>query len=235
VSQQRVPLHRIKVEGDPASFATRGEVPWKERLEAALGEVAFDPTGTVLSLDFVVSARPGYPMGADLDNLCEPVIAVVAGRLGWFGGRRFDIRGLWARKRVGTPTGCEVSVFPDWAQAPLGNVPVLLDATWTGELPRSGRDLVFAQWVGRELRALPSPGSRVAVRVEFAGRLNIADMSTGRLKNVIDGLWPILGGTPGAPDDSRVAILAATQGAELDGSLHVTVLSQGQTQPTGVM
>jgi hypothetical protein len=32
-----------------------------------------------------------------------------------------------------------------------------------------------------------------------------------------------------------VAILAATQGAVLDGSLRVTVLSQGQTQPTGVM
>jgi hypothetical protein len=60
-------------------------------------------------------------------------------------------------------------------------------------------------------------------------------MSTGRLKNVIDGLWPILGGTPGAPVGSRVAILAATQGARLDGSLRVTVLSQGQTQPTGVM
>lgn len=235
MSAPRAPLHRIKVAGDPAPFATAGERPWREALEAALGHVTFDPAGTVLSLDFIVSAPPGYPMGADLDNLCEPVIAVVAGRLGWFGGRRPGILGLWARKRVGTPTSCEISVFSDWVQVPLGNAPVLFDGTWAGELPRSGRDLVFAQWIGRELRALPSPGSRVAVRLEFAGRLNIADVSTGRLKNVIDGLWPVLGGTPGAPDDSRVAILAVTQGSQLDGSVRVTVLSQGQTPPSGVM
>lgn len=230
-----MPLHRIRVDGEPASFATRGEVPWKERLAAELGGVAFDPAGTVLSLDLVVSPRQGYPMGPDIDNLCDPVIAVLVGRLGWFGGRRPNIAGLWARKRVGPRTGCEISVFPDWVQTPLGDVPVLLDATWTGALPTSGRDLTFAQWVGRELQALPSPGSRVAVRLAFAGRLNIAELSTGRVKNVIDGLWPILGGTPGAPDDSRVAILAATQGSTLDASVHVTVLSQGQTQPTGVM
>lgn len=230
------PLLKVRVAGEPAAFATAREEPWKAELEAALAGVAFDPAGTVLSLDFVVSPRVGYPAGPDVDNLCEPVIATVVGRLGWFGGKRPAIVGLWARKRVGPRVGCEIAVFPTWTDVGIGDVPVLLDATWAGEPPRSGRDLVFAQWVGRELRALPSPGSRVAVRLAFAGRMNVAAISDGRVKNTIDCLWPVLGGTPGAPDDGRVSILAATQGdrAGVPG-VRITVLSQGQTRPSRVM
>ena len=229
----RGPLLRLRVDGEPAAFATAGERPWKETLAAALAGTALHSAATVLSLDLIVSPRPGYPQGPDIDNLCDPVIATLVGRLGWFGGSRPAIQGLWARKRVGPRTGCEISLFPSWTQVALGNVPVLLDATWTGELPRSARDAGFADWVGRELQGLPSPGSRVAVRLAFGGRLNIADVSTGRVKNVIDCLWPVLGGVPGAPADDRVGILAATQqDATAGGTVRVTVVSQGQTRPT---
>ena len=229
------PLIRLRVDGQPASFATAGEAPWKETLAAAADGITFDPAGTVLALEFTVSARQGYPQGPDIDNLCDPVIGTLVGRLGWFCGKRPAIQGLWARKRVGPRTGCEISVFAGWQQVALGNVPVLLDATWTDELPRSGRDLVFAQWVGRELQGLPSPGSRIAVRLAFGGRMNVAEIATGRVKNVIDCLWPVLGGVPGAPADDRVAILAATQqDTTVAGTVRVTVISQGQTRPTVV-
>ena len=231
----REPLLRLRVDGQPAASATAGELPWKEMVAATVDGIAFDPAGTVLALEFVVAARPGYPQGPDIDDLCDPVIATLVGRLGWFGGKRPAIQGLWARKRVGPRTGCEISVFAGWQQVALGNVPVLLDATWTDELPRSGRDLVFAQWVGRELRGLPSPGSRIAVRLAFSGRMNVAEIATGRVKNVVDCLWPILGGTPGAPADDRVSILAATQrDATAGGTVRVTVISQGQTRPTAM-
>ncbi|MFN8624281.1 MAG: hypothetical protein U0869_26355 [Chloroflexota bacterium] len=229
------PLLRVRVAGEPASFATSREVAWREQVAVALAEVPFDPAGTVLSLDLVASPEPGLPFGPGLDDLCEPVIAAAVGRLGWFGGKRPNIKGLWARKRIGPRVGVDIAVFSSWMDVSVGDVPVLLDATYPGEPPRSGRDLEFAQWVGRELRALPSPGSRVAVRLAYAGRMNIADVSTGRLKSTIDCLWPVLGGTPGAPDDGRVTILAATQGEGMGRpGVRVTVMSQGQTRPVGV-
>jgi hypothetical protein len=205
-------------------------------MDDVLGMVTPDHRARALTLDFEVSPRLGYPMGPDIDNLCEPVIRVVVGNLGWFAGRRTGIRTLWARKRVGPLPGVHVRILDGWVPAEVGSRPALLDATWSGELPRSARDEAFATCVGRELRALPSPGSMIAVRLAYSGAVNIGDVSTGRIKSTMDCLWPILGGSMGAPDDGRVAILEAwREDPSVLGTVRVTVVSQGETGATAPM
>lgn len=221
--------------GAPASFATAGERPWKARLEEVLLGVVPEPGLRAVDLDFVVSPRVGDPLGPDIDNLCEPVLSVLAGRLGWFGGSRTTIRLLRARKQVGPRTGCRITLTNDVEPTPVGDIPVLLDAIWGGPLPRSAQDAPFARWVATELRALPSPGARVGVSLRFAGPINLGDIATGRIKNVIDCLWPLLGGTARAPDDARVTVLEATRDdTSVDGTVRVVVAAQGQTRPTVV-
>jgi hypothetical protein len=52
---------------------------------------------------------------------------------------------------------------------------------------------------------------RLTIELEFAGPVNLGDIAAGRPKNVIDCLYPVIGGRPGAPDDSRVTAIEATR------------------------
>jgi len=149
--------------------------------------------------------------GADLDNLCEPVFAVLANRLGWFGGRRPNVRAFWARKALAEPTGCRIRITDSrWAEtSPNGDV--LLDGTYMDELPRSARDENFAAWVSRTMSRPARSLGELTVELGFAGPVNLGDIATGRLKNVIDCLYPLIGGRPGAPNDSRITVIEATR------------------------
>jgi hypothetical protein len=83
---------------------------------------------------------------------------------------------------------------------------------------------VFAGWVREHATHVP-PGS-LAVVLEFGGsQINIGDVATGRVKNVIDCLQPLLGGTFGNPDDHRIVLLLVSKraGDLADGAVRVTV------------
>lgn len=215
------------VAGRPSSFATAGERPWKEAIAASLATVQ-PSTGRFLELDFAVAPAVGYAEGADLDNLCEPVFSVLANRLGWFGGNRPNVRAFRARKSLHEPTGCRIRIADSrWADAwPEGHR--LLDGTYPDQLPRNARDQSFAAWVTRTMSRPARPSGAIAVRLEFAGPINLGDIATGRLKNVIDCLYPVIGGAPGAPNDARITLIEATRMVvEVAAGVRVRVTEDG--------
>jgi hypothetical protein len=225
-AEQGVQLDRF-INGRPAPFATAGERPWKEAIAAALASSAPSAHGSFLELDFAVAPAIGYARGADLDNFCEPVFSVIANRLGWFGGRRPNIRAFRARKTLAEPTGCRVRISDDrWHDSWIEGV-VLLDGASAGPLPLNARDEAFAAWVEGAMVRPADPRAVVAVELRFSGPVNLGDIATGRLKNVIDCLYPVLGGRPGAPNDARIVVLeAARVDADVDGVVHVRVVEQ---------
>ncbi len=212
------------VAGNPASFATAAEAAWKLALHEQLAAETPDAVANFLELDFGVSSRIGYPLGPDLDNLCEPVFSVLVNRLKWCSGSRPAIRGFRATKRLASPTGCRIRASRDgWVtNAPQGRV--LLDATYAQPLPHSARDSTLAGWVSTEMTGPPRSGACFAVALIFTSPLNLGDIATGRLKNVIDCLSPVIGGTQGSPADDRILQLEATK---VDGppvGLQITVM-----------
>ena len=213
------------VPGRPAPFATADERPWKEAIAATLASVQPADGGTFLELDFAVAPAIGYARGADLDNFCEPVFSVLANRLGWFGKRRPNVLAFRSRKKVAEPTGCRIRITDElWEDAWISG-PVLLAGVWAGPLPLSARDAGFADWVAQAMIRAASPSAVLGVELRFAGPVNLGDIATGRLKNVIDCLHPVLGGRPGAPDDARIVVLeAARMDPEVKGTVRVRVV-----------
>lgn len=168
--------------------------------------------------------RSGYAEGADLDNLCEPVFSVIANRLGWFGGSRPNVRSFRARKTLAESTGCRIRITSELWDGSWFEGEVLLDGSFTATMPRSARDEIFAGWVARTMTRPASPFGSLAVELSFAGPVNLGDISTGRLKNVIDCLYPVIGGRPGAPSDARVRVLEATRmQADVESGVRVRV------------
>jgi len=213
------------ITGRPAPFATAGERPWKEAIAAALASSAPSAHGSFLELDFAVAPAIGYARGADLDNFCEPVFSVLANRLGWFAGRRPNIRAFRARKTLAEPTGCRVRISSERWRDPWIEGAVLLNGVSAGPLPVSARDETFAAWAAGTMVRPASESGVLAVELHFSGPVNLGDIATGRLKNVIDCLYPILGGRPGAPNDARIVVLEATRmDADVDGVVRVQVV-----------
>ena len=197
--------------GRPAPFATAGERPWKDAIAASLAAIVPSTPGAFLELDFAVAPAIGYAAGADLDNLCEPVFSVLANRLGWFGGRRPNVRAFRARKALAPRTGCRIRITGHRWDGSWIDGSLLLAGVFTGTLPISARDDVFAGWVSDVMARAARPSAILGVELGFGGPVNLGDVATGRIKNVIDCLYPVIGGRPGAPDDSRIAALEATR------------------------
>lgn len=77
-------------------------------------------------------------------------------------------------------------------------------------------------------------GEEVGLEIDFTGdHVNLGDVGTGRAKTLIDGMWPLLGGKPGAPDDRRVAALVLRKGiAGLGGTVAIKAVRLPPTWPT---
>ena len=213
------------VTGKPASFATAGEQPWKHAVVANLGGLSPDPRAAFLELDFVVAPATGYAEGADIDNLCEPVFSALVNRLGWFGGRRPNVIAFRARKVVGLQTGCRVRVTgARWEDVWISGTDLFDDST-TMSLPQSARDEAFASWVAKGMVRPAGPTGDLGVEIRFQGLVNLGDIATGRLKNVIDCLHPVIGGSARAPFDDRITSLEVWRSdARVSGTVRVRVV-----------
>ena len=213
------------VSGRPAPFATAGERPWKDALAAQLRTATPDRAAGFIELDFAVAPAVGYARGADLDNFCEPVFSVVANRIGWFGGSRPNIRAFRARKRLADETGCRILITANrWDGTWVDGIELLNDVA-PGLLPMSARDEPFAGWVAGTMVRPAGLTKDVGVELRFPGPINLGDIATGRIKNIIDCLYPVLGGAPGKPNDARVTVLEATKlDHRVTGAVHVRVV-----------
>jgi hypothetical protein len=105
--------------------------------------------------------------------------------------------------------GCEIETFASPPPELFASASdYLIDSTYQGQLPYDGRDHNFATWAderGSKLRR--ARGEYIAMLRFGSGDINIGEIATGRVKNVVDCLWPLIGGQPGAPQDWRIRTL----------------------------
>ncbi len=211
-----MPGHEFWIAGEPATFATKRERPWKEAIRQAVpaGESCCDRGGMLLDFQVESSQRGGQPF--DIDNMCEPVFSTVINQLGWLGGRRPNILWFRARRLLKTPSGCTVrleqGMAPEFGQ--VGHRLMLRDV-YTGPLPTSGSAPELPAWQLGLTGVASTTSTELSIRLSFAGtKVNLGNIATGAVKSTIDCLYPLLGGTAGAPDDWKVSALQCEKGAQ---------------------
>jgi len=205
------PLVDIHVPGSPSPFRNAPhDTIWRQALSSALPPVrpGVDPDG--LAIDFTLAQ--GRAFGQDLDNLWDPVFSVLVRQKGWFGGHRPNVSWFRATKGIGQEPGAHVRLFSGLPLHGLRSSQLpCFDGTYEDPPPSSARDEPFAGWC-RSLALSVRGASLYAVRLSFGlGRINIAQVAGGSVKNILDGLYPVLGGRPGAPDDWRIVSLEAVK------------------------
>lgn len=211
--------------GAPTPFAGgENERLWKQ---AIAERVPPCPGGSNTSahIRFVLQPEQDGSTGGDLDNLLDPILSVLVNKLGWCGGRRPTLQWVAASKRFTREAGAHIEVGgdePPWPPASAG--PVVLDGDYAGPLPRSATAPEFADWVRGHMAAVLADDDRAAVRLSFASdTVNLGEIATGTVKPLIDGLWPLLGGSPAAPEDWRVRALHIEKGVEAQQGVAVRV------------
>ena len=213
------------VGGEPATFATSGELSWKERLRESTPPPSLAGRETGMDVRFSVSSlrRSGHPF--DVDNLCDPVFVVVIRKAGWFEGRKTGLSWWSATKRLGQPPGCQISIYEERAISLPTHSP-FWDEHYSGPIPTSATSLELPLWA-RELRVARAvdrfPESCFLYLGFSDGNVNIGEIATGRVKSVVDCLSPWLGGTAKAPEDWRVETLVVERGVSAipPGTLHI--------------
>lgn len=204
----------FEIRGKPAPFATGGEISWKERLLAQIGPPSLDGKEMGISLGFTLETLAPAGHLLDVDNLCEPVFSILVNKMGWFGGRRPNIRWWQATKQVGERTGCTLRISTE-ALVDHPNATPMCDDLYEGPLPRSATDGPVSEWL---LALCTRHGwNRIpedcTLYLGFGdGKVNIGDIAAGKVKALIDNLWPLLGGERGRPEDHRVSHLIVEKG-----------------------
>lgn len=179
------------VPGEPRLLLGSGIKDWTRQLsEAGLPRLAAP------MLRFVVSGFRRRGHWFDLDNLAEPVLPFITPPTG--------LERLWAIMEVGAQPGVDVS------QAAPPPPPVEARSWHVQEPPRRSTRTSTPHVEGQYLGPVGSGvGCELLLGPEVGG-IKLGLEST--IKATIDGLWPVLGGNPGAPDDHRVRELRVRQG-----------------------
>jgi len=217
------------VPGIPATFATRGERPWKDELIRSIPtpsiEEKFNFNGLIL--EFVLPTLEPNNQPLDIDNLCEPAFSVLINELRWFGGRRPNLKWWHAIKVCGQPSGLRLSIEPA-TPSPMtckyGSP--FFDEIYEGLLPSKATDHQVPSWLSSFKFAPPKNNNRFAIRLQFGGtRVNIGDVATGKVKALMDCLYPVIGGSRGKPEDWRVDVLQVEKGVTnlKDDSVRISI------------
>jgi len=201
------------IDGTPATFATAKEFAWKRALARQIPSPTLQGQETGLLLRFVLPSLAPWGHPLDVDNLCEPLFSVLVNRLGWFNGRRPNIRWWRATKEGGEALGCAITVSTEPVPPALASSPEW-EELYTGPLPSSARSPEVAEWAHR-VRHEHAPDwipRSCALSLGFSrAAINLGDIATGPVKSFIDCLYPLLGGHAGAPQDHRIDSLTVTK------------------------
>ncbi len=213
--------YKYWVSGFPATFATSREKIWKQQICQALSGKQHNDSS--INLQFVFTKGNYEKYQFDIDNLCEPVFAVLTSSLRWFSGNRRNIT-LWtARKCIGTEQGLLVqSIDSDTLLTPSNNP--LFDEVYDGILPTKATDDNMPTWI-RGLGQFKNM-KKCSVRLQFENiPVSIATISSGKVKPIIDCLYPIIGGVPGAPNDEIIEMLTVERVSNNNktSSIRVTI------------
>jgi hypothetical protein len=206
------------VTGKPVGYSSGvAEQEWKALIRKAVPQAkAPRAAGSGLFADFGVPQPTPQASGFDLDNLLDPVLSAVINGQGWFGRHRPNLRWIAAHKFVLDEPAVRLAVLPDpphlWEQSDVEVVG--LDAVYPGDLPSAESSDEYVAWVERNMHPLRQGAVGVAIDIADAA-VNLGDIANGPIKILIDGLWPILGGGPGAPHDKRIVALVMRKGVSV--------------------
>jgi len=215
------------IPGSPATFATKGENPWKNVIQQTVPPAVGETThGLILQFKVPTLAPHNHPI--DVDNLCEPVFSTFINKLGWIGGKRTHLQWWHATKKLGTPSGVELIITSSPTPVMRGVAgDAIFDAVYEGILPKCATDSEVPTWLaGLSIPIFSHPSDRLAIRFQFqSAKVNIGAISSGKVKALIDCLYPILGGRQGAPDDWRIDVLQVEKGVEevAEGAVRICV------------
>lgn len=214
--------NKFWVPGTPATFATKGEKTWKETLGQHISRPA-DGDSCGIKLEFLLPTLAPNNHPLDIDNLCEPVFSVLIGKKGWFGGKRTNLKWWNASKSSNENSGLSLSMEP--ASAPelteLYGAP-FFDNVYEGVLPRKATDPQVSTWLNN-IYLHGEENERYILNIQFGGDINIGEIATGKVKSLIDCLYPIIGGSLGKPEDWRIDILQVEKGVKSLGENAVRI------------
>ena len=208
-SQGKWKQNKITIMGEPYTFATKGEIPWRQTISKTLPE-KFDGMYSGVELKFhYVPQIHGQPL--DVDNLCEPVFTVLVGEKKYFGGTRNNIEWFKAEKIPDTRGKLELNLSEKISKTSM-NLPIF-DENYDGKLPKSATDKEFAKFVENNTKKKLKENDECCVRIQFNSKnVNLGNISSGTIKPIIDCLYPVLGGNPGDPNDHTIRILQVEKG-----------------------
>ncbi len=176
----------IFVAGEPALLLSRGEPAWCEVVRQCGTAGLRAP-----HLRFVVSSWRRGGQRFDLDNLVDPVLAVV-------GARPQDRQSVWATVELGDPAGVEISeVAPPAPPAHATAVTLAAAPQRSVRTSKALPELVEHTPLGTDEPC----GCAFVLGRDTAG---VVFGFEGPIKPTIDALWPLLGGAAHAPSDHRI-------------------------------
>lgn len=225
-----------RVDGVPATFATKGEKPWRAVVAASVPRQPADGrTYRVLSASFVTPTEATGRHAQDVDNLMEPVLWALVGRLGWFGGKRSNLDEWFATIQHGAKPGAEFAMADELLASRVSTVTeTLAIGTYSGPLPNCATHPEACAWSEALARSLAwRPREACGLELAFASpTVNIGEIATGPVKATIDCLYPFLGGTRGHPEDQRIRTLVVRRGvADVRGTVRVRLLEHLNPEP----
>ena len=192
------------ITGRPATFATRSEAPWKEKIISQIGNRKNENNS--LELEFNILNENYEQKGFDIDNLCDPVFTALTSKLGWYNGSQVNIISYRAIKIKG---GIEGMVLKDIEKIDFAieKATVQFDEIFKGSFPKNARDPQIPDWLS-QFNNLKNIKGECGLALRFGTKKrSIASISDGIVKHIIDCMYPIFGGKPGAPDDHLISDL----------------------------
>lgn len=228
-------IRRFWVDGVPATFATRGEKPWREAVAASVSRQPADGlTYRVLSAAFVTPPSASGRRAQDVDNLMEPIIWALVGRLGWFGGRRTNLDEWFATIRHGVEPGAELGLADEPLAALVAMAAeTLAIGTYSGPLPNCATHPEACAWSETLAHSLEwRPREACGLELAFASpTVNIGDIATGPVKAMIDCLYPLIGGSRGHPEDQRIRTVVVRRNVpDIHGAARIRLLEHGSAE-----
>lgn len=198
------------IEGIPATFATKGEIPWRSTI---IDSVPLNTAGGIsgVMMDFTLPSMAPHGHPLDTDNLCQPVFYALK-KIGYFEGNYANILWWRAKKCEGIPSGVSLTFNKE---NPTNLVELLgtpiFDEVYSGPLPSSATSPEIPQWLSSLTnKKNPNPESRLAISISFgSSKVSLGNISTGKVKSLIDCMFPIIGGKRGAPDDWKIDLIHA--------------------------
>lgn len=199
------------VKGSPATFATNGEKPWIRTIVSSLSGKEF--FHNEIELEFVITEERFKKYQYDIDNLCEPVFTALVRNLGWYQYKRSNVKKWYAFKRIGVTEGVFIRNGINSHMQPLyPKEENLFDGVYQGKFPNHATDDHMPLWL-KTKRFDTINGKSCSLHLQFGSEeISTASICGGKVKPLIDCLYPILGGPKGAPADHLVYSLLVEKG-----------------------